>query len=125
MKRILLLVPTLLLACACSGSGGGPSPIPIQEAEPNDSAATAGTMSLGGSARGALTALGDDDWWKLSLSAGDVISIEVLAQRLDQQGWAGNGNSMRLGLYAPDGTTRLLLQGSVPFSWAPRQDTDV
>lgn len=125
IRQLVPLAALVLLFPSCGGSGSSRSPVPLQESEPNDSFATANVTRLGQTVRGSLETIGDDDWYRLSLSAGEVIAIEVFAQRLDQAAWATFGNAARISLYGPDGTTRLLEQGADVFGWAGSQDTDV
>jgi hypothetical protein len=125
MTRLPVLLAALGLLLSSCGISSGTSSVPLQESEPNDTFATATATQLGRSVRGSLETIGDDDWFKLDLTAGDIVAIEVFAQRLDQAGWTAFGNAARVELYAPDGTTRLLEQGPDVFGWAGSQDTDV
>lgn len=125
IRHLVPLAALALLFPSCGGSGSGSTAVPLQESEPNDSFATATPTRLGQTVRGSLETIGDDDWYRLSLAAGEVIAIEVFAQRFDQAGWISFGNAARVSLYGPDGTTRLLDQGPDVFGWAGSQDTDV
>jgi len=120
--RCLLFLLLLGLSAGCGGGGSSaPGTPPAQEQlgdlllelEPNDSPATAGalqaTSGLGG---GSLSSATDVDWWKIDLTAGQRVSIEVFAARLftPAAGWGPNG--ARLTLFDPTGATELVDQSN-------------
>lgn len=102
------LLVSLLLG-ACSGGGGNSTPLTVLlEAEPNDAPAQARAMSLKRPASGEVSVIGDEDWWSIELSAGQVVQIEMFAARLDHASWDAASNAAQLKLFAPDGVTELL-----------------
>lgn len=129
MKQTLLraaLAASLCVFASCSNSSsGGVSTVPIMESEPNGSFSEANTLKLGQNVQGMLDTAGDADWWQLNLTAGQYITIQAFARRVDQTGWVANGETLLFKLYASDATTLLLQQSGADFQWYPTQDTDV
>lgn len=127
MSSNKLLIASLLgLLAACSNSSGSSlSLVPVMESEPNDSTAQAGLLRFGQNIQGSLTTIGDTDWWQVDLRAGDILSMEVFANRFDQSTWVAAGNVAKVTLYDTDGTTEILHQNSTDFDWGTLQDTDV
>ena len=52
------------------------------EAEPNNAAAQAGTLQLPMTANGRIDQLGDEDWYRLPLAAGQKVLLETTAHRM-------------------------------------------
>jgi hypothetical protein len=104
------------------GGGGGMGQTVLLEVEGNNSAASANATSLGRGAFGSLDATGDVDFWSIQLTAGQFVSIELLATRLDQAHWDDNAgeNLPRLTLFDVDGTSKLLehdFSGNTSDGW--------
>ena len=59
--------------------GDGPETL---EAEPNDTAAQAGTLEMPGAVSGDLNRVGDEDRFRFSAKAGQVLLLDVMATRL-------------------------------------------
>ncbi|MGE5838261.1 MAG: pre-peptidase C-terminal domain-containing protein [Acidobacteriota bacterium] len=73
----------------------------LSEHEPNNTAATADSASLGDQASGTVDPAGDVDFWFLDLTAGQFLSVDVLATE------AGSALDPEIFLIAPDGVTAL------------------
>lgn len=73
----------------------------LNEGEPNNTALTAGSASLGDQASGVVDPGGDVDFWFLDLTAGQFLSVDVLAAE------AGSLLDPEISLIAPDGNTVL------------------
>ncbi len=63
------------------------TPLVTDEIEPNDTPATATLLDRGAVLRGELSVAGDVDCFEFPALAGEVISIELLAVRLDAASW--------------------------------------
>lgn len=102
----------LLLAVgltACSNSDGSSTPLTVvAEVEPNDDATMAGSITFARPVAGDASTAGDEDWWSVSLSAGDIIQVELFGARLDHASWDGAANTPQLKIFDTDGTTELL-----------------
>ncbi|HTF90194.1 MAG TPA: hypothetical protein VK843_17395 [Planctomycetota bacterium] len=134
-----LVTVSVLGLAACGGGGGGGSGggggggalTVLVETEPNGSMANAMAMTLGRGASGSLDNTGDVDFWSIALTAGQIISIELLATRLDQTHWDDNlgKNLPRLTLFDVDGTSKLLehdFSGNTSAGWDwGRHDLDI
>jgi hypothetical protein len=59
---------------------------PVEEREPNDTPETAQELSLPCEVNGRLDAAGDQDWFALSLKAGQTLALEGYCQRLGARG---------------------------------------
>jgi hypothetical protein len=112
---LLVAICAALPVCCRGGNGvGSPNPSPgasvstaTPEIEPNDSVATAtplGTSTIG---TGSLATAGDVDYWSFSATAGQDLSIEVFAGRLDQSAWGPPADPIVTTILAVDGTTTL------------------
>ena len=86
----------------------------VVESEPNAGAARALELAVGETASGRIDA-NDEDWWRLDLAAGQIVSLQVFATRLDQPGWSGNPPALRV--LAPDGESTLALRDAHSFGW--------
>jgi hypothetical protein len=115
----------LLAACGGGGGGGGGSATVVEEAEPNDAPAAAGALAVGGFGHGTVPDGSDTDFWGVVLAAGEVVSVEVFANRLDQATWASGPNAAKVTLLDTDGASVLLEQGDGQFAWNAEQDTDI
>jgi hypothetical protein len=59
------------------------------------------------------------------LTAGELVTIEVFGNRLDQTTWTAALNAAGVKVIDVDGATELLEQSDESFQWNPDQDTDV
>jgi len=125
LRALPFLALGVFASCNNSSSGGGASALAIVEAEPNNDATTANGLVVGETASGAVADSTDSDFWSVDLAAGELISIEAFASRLDQATWTTAGNSTKITIYDTDGTTVLLEQSDEIFDWNSDQDTDV
>jgi len=116
---------SFLGACSSGSSGGGISSTAITESEPNDMTTQAKSLRVGEFGLGTVTDDTDTDFWKVNLSANQLITVEVFGNRLDQAGWSGNFNAARVTLFDTDGTTMLIDQSDENFQWTDDQDTDI
>jgi len=114
-----------VVACGGGGGGGGAAGVAIDEIEPNDTPLAARSLALGGFGHGTVPDSSDTDCWKVALDAGQVVAIEVFANRLDQAGWSSASNAAKVTLLDTDGARVLLEQGDAEFSWNAEQDTDI
>lgn len=125
----LRVLPFLALAafasCNNSSSGGSSQTAAITEVEPNNDATTANGLAVGETGSGAVADSTDSDFWSVDLAAGELISVEAFASRLDQDTWFTSGNSTLITIYDTDGTTVLVSQSDEIFDWNGDQDTDV
>jgi len=113
------LVLALALASGCGGGGADDAIVGIlvfQEAEGNDTPATANALPSGAAGRGTVGAPGDLDFWSFFANAGEILFIEVVGTRLDQAAWDSACTVPELTLFGPDGTTRLL-RHDPPLGW--------
>lgn len=124
-KKLLIASLFGVLAACSNSSGSSLSLVPVMESEPNDSVTEAGVLRFGQNIEGSLTTIGDTDWWQVDLRAGDILSMEVFANRFDQSTWVAAANVAKVTLYDTDGTTEILHQNSADFDWGSAQDTDV
>jgi hypothetical protein len=115
MRTLPLLALLPLLFSACGGGGGSGGVSAIFESEPNGSAATANALSLDRPAAGTIGAA-DLDFWAFAATVGDLISVEIVATRLDQAAWDAGCNTPRLTLFRPDQTTKHL-EHDVTLGW--------
>lgn len=115
----------LVAGCSNSSSGGGISTTAILESEPNDTTTQAKALRLGEFGNGTVADDTDTDFWKVNLTANDVITVEVMGNRLDQTMWTTSVNAARVSLLDTDGTTLLLEQSDESFDWNSDQDTDI
>jgi len=86
----------------------------VAESEPNAGEARALGLAVGETASGRIGAR-DEDWWRLDLAQGEIVSLQVFATRLDQAGWSGNPPALRV--LAPDGVSTLALRDAHSFGW--------
>ena len=127
MHRIVLLA-LLLLAVACGGGGGGGvsfGVIVVVEQEPNGNSLTANPLPEGRAATGLIAASTDIDFWSFPARAGEWLTIELVATRLDQEGWDDACNVGRLTLWDTDGVTRLLEHDFIDAWPLGRPDMDI
>jgi hypothetical protein len=127
-SRTLASTLLLLLFTGCGGGGGGgggAASVTVDEIEPNDDAATAGLLALDEFGHGTVPDGSDTDFWMVDLAAGELVAIEVFANRMDQGGWSGGPNAARVTVLDTDGATVLLQQGALGFDWNADQDTDI
>ena len=102
------------LECAMGGAAAGTCvpKIPI-EVESNDSAAEATQLIVGGVVLSRLGSPSDQDWYRLSLTAGQPISITTRAScdEAPEEAAAATASTIdtEVRLYAPDGTSELAL----------------
>lgn len=126
--RTVCLGSALSLFAACSNSSsGGPnaSALVIDEVEPNDDSTTATALVVGEFGGGNVADNTDSDFWSVTLSAGEFITVEAFGARLDQDTWNTAGNAPRITIYDTDGTTPLIVQQAETLNWNTDQDTDV
>lgn len=126
MRRIL--PPSLLcLLAACGGGGGGVAfgVIVVAEQEPNGTALAANPLPEGRAATGVIASPADIDFWSFPARAGEWLTLELVATRLDQAGWDAACNVARLTLWDIDGVTRLLEHDYVDAWPLGRHDMDI
>lgn len=73
--------------------------VPITEAEPNNTAATATNMAVGDIASGVISVSNDEDFFAVTLQAGQTVDFEIVAQR------AGSSLDSFLSIFDTNGTT--------------------
>jgi len=138
--RRTLAVPLLLgsLLAACGGGGGGGGiPAVVSESEApgatggNDTTATADTVALGTPISGDISTAADIDYFKVNLTAGSVIELELCATRNKQSDWDAANNVPRLTLWDTDANANAKLQEqdfsghtSDAWSWG-KEDLDI
>lgn len=118
---VSILLAGLLGGCHHSSSGGGTVAAIVLEDGANDTAAQAQRFQLTQTAIGDVTVAGDIDYWKISLSNGQIIQVEIFGSRVDQATWDTANNVPRLTLYDEDGTSKLLEQdysGNASDGWS-------
>lgn len=126
--RTLCLGSALGLFAACNnGSSGGSaaSALVIDEVEPNNDSTTATALLVDEFGGGNVADNTDSDFWSVTLSAGEFITVEAFGARLDQATWDAAANAPRVTIYDTDGTTPLLVQDDETLNWNSDQDTDV
>ncbi|MBK7877879.1 MAG: hypothetical protein IPJ77_19535 [Planctomycetes bacterium] len=112
-----------LAACSNGGSGGGggtPATV-LAEVEPNETTATALSLTLGRPASGDVVTAGDLDLWRIDLAGGEIVKFELEATRIDQDVWDAASNTARITVLDSDGTTKLLehdLSGNFSDGWS-------
>lgn len=118
-----------------SSTGGGipggpppppppPPPVAALETEPNNTAATADTMSAAARGAGSLTTPGDVDFWSFPVVQGTFYHVEVFGTRLDQAGWGSFGNMPRITIIGTDQTSHIIGHNRNFWSW-DQQDLDI
>jgi hypothetical protein len=80
----------------------------LAESEPNDDATLARALSLNRPAGGDVAVVGDQDWWSIQLTEGDVVQVELFATRFDHASWDAASNTAQVKLFDADGTTELM-----------------
>jgi hypothetical protein len=122
----LSLAAVVLAACHNSSSGGGGATLAVvDEVEPNGTTGQANLVAFGGTAHGAVADNTDTDFWRIALTANQLVSLEVYGNRFDYAGWTASGNAPSVRLFDTDGTTLLMTQNDEILSWNDDQDTDV
>jgi hypothetical protein len=107
---LALAAPLALSGCSSSDDEPGSSaPLTfLAEIEPNDDATQARALTSNRPAGGDVAVAGDQDWWSIQLTAGDIVQVEMFATRLDHATWDAAANTAQLKLFGPDGTTELM-----------------
>jgi len=128
-RRAITALTLSVLAAACSSGGGGGSAAVIDEDETpaNDTPATANAIPLGTPVHGDVTTIGDVDYFQFTFAQGQIIQIELLAAREDQDTWDTEDNVARTTLFDTDGTSMLLdhvLNDPNGWSWG-KHDLDM
>ena len=100
----------------------------LAETEPNNLAATADAIPVGGAAKGTL-GTDDVDFWSFSAAAGQFVEVEFFGVRRDFSSWDGNANLPQVSLVGTDGASFLVghdifSAGTVGWFWG-QHDLDI